>query len=646
MPLKALIGPFNFLFSSTTEPIFVICSFCSTVIVRLYRVKIKHKLFGLCGLSVLSMLVVFMIINIANNHLSKLNQSVTDIQSLEISLLTLRRNEKDFLARLDKKYNEKFLKNYTDFENKLTQLEVNLSDLSLNVSHINELTPNMMIYKTIFSELVNGYQHIGLSTDEGLRQEIAQYSSFLLQYAGNMDQFRFDTVQLVLISELYSLSLKPEFLEQYNDLFNRLKIVKNNEFNLKLTQFNQLFIQLITQKKAIGLSHNQGIRGKVRTSSHKVEDIFSGLKSELLKELKKEKSTISFIILISLITVVILMVLLSLLINKGIQNSINSLNQLMSHISQSHDLTKVAAVNGKDELSETAVNFNTLMASIRQLVSNVQLTITELGTASDQLQKGSQATELALTNQQTETDLVATAIIEMGETIREVASTTEGAASNAHKCHQGAVEGLTEINSTKDRISLLSDKLGKTNQEIISLSDLTSRIGTVLDVIREIADQTNLLALNAAIEAARAGEYGRGFAVVADEVRTLASRTQQSTQEISQMINSVQAQTKIVVEQVSHCRAQGEQSVEQANNAESKIEEIMQEMQSILENSTQIAAAVEQQSIVTGEISQNVTAIRDITADNTLAVNKNVQSSKGVAEQARTLGGAIASFSV
>ena len=171
-------------------------------------------------------------------------------------------------------------------------------------------------------------------------------------------------------------------------------------------------------------------------------------------------------------------------------------------------------------------------------------------------------------------------------------------------------------------------------------------IGSVLDVIRGIAEQTNLLALNAAIEAARAGDQGRGFAVVADEVRNLAIRTQKSTQEIAGIISSLQKQTGSIVEVMATCREQGNRSSDQASTAGELLGQITQDVTHIMDMSTQIAAAIEQQSLVANEVNRNVNNIRDIAQESSIMAEENARSSEGLNEQAQLLNKAVAKYRV
>ncbi len=234
----------------------------------------------------------------------------------------------------------------------------------------------------------------------------------------------------------------------------------------------------------------------------------------------------------------------------------------------------------------------------------------------------------------------------MQATIQDISHNTEAAAKKAESTNLSAQQGRSEVDSTVKHIRALSDSLGNASNVVSQLEKDGETIGSVLDVIRGIADQTNLLALNAAIEAARAGEYGRGFAVVADEVRSLAKRTQESTSEIEGIISTLQQRTQEVVSIMHKCRSQGDESASQAIKAGELLGAITEDVQTIMEMSSQIAVAIDEQSQVASEVNKNVVRIRDIAQDATEHAANNAQTSEEVSEQARVLFTAIDKFKV
>ncbi|MDO6654248.1 methyl-accepting chemotaxis protein, partial [Colwellia sp. 1_MG-2023] len=177
---------------------------------------------------------------------------------------------------------------------------------------------------------------------------------------------------------------------------------------------------------------------------------------------------------------------------------------------------------------------------MQQSVLEVKNGITDLSSSSHQMETVVTSTNGNVENQRQETIQAATAVHEMAAATQEIATNAANAASSAQEADTEAMTGQRIVEETIAAISALSDNIDGASEVVNQLSTDADEIGNVLNVIKAIADQTNLLALNAAIEAARAGEQGRGFAVVADEVRALASRTQQSTEEIQQMIERLQ----------------------------------------------------------------------------------------------------------
>lgn len=208
-----------------------------------------------------------------------------------------------------------------------------------------------------------------------------------------------------------------------------------------------------------------------------------------------------------------------------------------------------------------------------------------------------------------ETDAVATAINEMSASIQEVATNTSLTAEAAEDANQEAIQSRQVVMEAKDSIQSLASEVTSASDVIGQLEQDSEAINAVVDVIRSVAEQTNLLALNAAIEAARAGEQGRGFAVVADEVRTLATRTHNSTEEIMQMIDRLQVGAKNAVSNMGVAQEKAQVSVDEVERVSDSIAVISEAMDNIKNMSTQVAAAVEEQSLVAEEVNRNITQV-------------------------------------
>ena len=229
-----------------------------------------------------------------------------------------------------------------------------------------------------------------------------------------------------------------------------------------------------------------------------------------------------------------------------------------------------------------------------------------------QMSDAVQATNDGIRKQQSDMDQVAAAVQEMAKTVHEVADNASQAATATEQASEAAVAGRKVVNETIGAIGELAREVASAADVIHQLESHSENIGTVLDVIRDIAEQTNLLALNAAIEAARAGEQGRGFAVVADEVRTLAERTQKLTQEIKDLIEQLQEGARNAVQVMEQGKTRAEASVTQANGAGNSLEAITESVAVISDMNTLIASAAEEQSSVAEEINRNIHSLHEL----------------------------------
>ncbi|CAE6893768.1 Methyl-accepting chemotaxis protein McpH [Ectopseudomonas oleovorans] len=317
----------------------------------------------------------------------------------------------------------------------------------------------------------------------------------------------------------------------------------------------------------------------------------------------------------SLIGVAVALLFLGLvvLLARGLVRPIRQVTQALVEIGGGGgDLTRRLDESRADELGDLARGFNRFLASQRDLIGDVLATSERLRTAVVQVTRVVENTAGRAGQQQEMTDMVATAVHEMGLTVQEIARNASSAAQSSHAARDEAQGARQVVGQSIAHIERMSADIGSAAEAVTELADQVASIDQVLAVIRGISEQTNLLALNAAIEAARAGEMGRGFAVVADEVRTLASRTQASTDEIQQMIQRLKQGAETAVSSMHAGQAATSTGVESSQRTGQSLGAITEQVERISDMNTQVAAATEEQSSVTEEINRNVQGIADL----------------------------------
>lgn len=324
---------------------------------------------------------------------------------------------------------------------------------------------------------------------------------------------------------------------------------------------------------------------------------------------------------------------------------LTKVSQALARIADGNgDLTQRIKIDANDEVGQLANSFNRFVGSQHQLIGNIRQLANELNADAERSLVTNQAAVDELQRQQQEVTMVATAVTEMASATMEIAGNAENTAAAAQQSAQSSEQGKMLVNKTRQSINGLAEEVGQATEVIGELSRHAQAITSILSTIQGIAEQTNLLALNAAIEAARAGEQGRGFAVVADEVRVLSRRTQDSTQQIQSTIETLQQTTARAVSLMQTSQGLADNSVQDADQAVRALEEITSAISLISDMAGQIATAAEEQTQVTGEITQNTTAIKDVSDEITAAAMRDLDQAHSLKGRAADLNQQVSTF--
>ena len=310
------------------------------------------------------------------------------------------------------------------------------------------------------------------------------------------------------------------------------------------------------------------------------------------------------------------------------------------------DMTTNLLVDSHDELADLGRVFNSTVGQIQELIRRVSGVAAQVGVQTGQVQSVSAESSRAATEQRAQLEQVATAMNELSATAQEVARGAVAAADCARSANDETVRGRDRVREQVAGIQKVAAEIDRSMLVINQLAVDSNAIGQVLDVIKSIAEQTNLLALNAAIEAARAGEQGRGFAVVADEVRTLARRTQQSTTEIEQMIVNLRQRVGETVGSMAESHRIAGATASQADHVAVALDNILNAIGTIVDQSQQIAAAAEQQTAVSLEIDKNLVEINQMGVLTSQGAERAEQASQALHGQVDNLQQVIGTFRI
>lgn len=619
--------------------------------------KIKHKL-RLVGLFVFINIVCLMLgSQYALKYTSDAQHISQQLEKVEKDFFMLEKNGQMFLLSNNMEYTNRFSKGHSQTSNKLRQFIEELSEFGIDSNIGMELQSQLKQYNDQFEVLVNTQQKIGLNPTSGfygaMRDAVHQVEDVIKSYKNDLLLSRM--LELRRNEKDFMLRHDAQYIKRFennialfhSDLSNSLLSAEAKlKIQEKIKAYENNFYSLLSSMEAKGLEVDQGLQGKLQNTANSVTMTLEKLAEATHKTVKTKIEQNNIAIQIASIISIILAQFSLYWITRQVTSSLDGLANLIEKSAKTFDLSLRHPAKRKDEIGKTGRAFNKMMEQFQLIIKEVNTAANDLYSSTKQLSESAKESNSSIQTQQQQTDQLSIAMDDMTQSVNSIANSARDCANTAIVSRDHCSTGHTVVQTAADSIQLLSEKIDNANNAIQRLQKDSDSIGSVLDVIRDIAEQTNLLALNAAIEAARAGEQGRGFAVVADEVRTLAGRTQESTTEIQEIIESLQGLSNEAAKATAESLEQTKISVDNILSTGETLSEIIKDVSNITDMNEQIATVTEQQKTVTLEVCESAKVIKTEAAHGVEQSYVTAESSHHLATLAKQLHSLSAKFKI
>ncbi|MCL1092499.1 methyl-accepting chemotaxis protein [Shewanella kaireitica] len=503
-------------------------------------------------------------------------------------------------------------------------------------------------------------------SEDVIKQEIAATASTLDSSLSSIVSTSFDLIGTTEKSKFNTISKELDYI--VSDTKSRLKYVTNHwegvveqelidEIN---TEASKVFALVKGSNSLISMKANEielnskasqllssvqkqasDVNKQMANLTSTIEAISKEVSNNAIKDIDNASIQTLLLVLIAIVVAIVV----SFAVVRPLKRSLDKINHALNVLA-SGDLTHKLDDSGHDEFAKLSGNCNKLVDSLRSLIQGILDRSDQLAAAAEETSAITAQTTVSIQEQKSQVDQVATATTELSSSALQVTASADEALSQIKAADDESRHMRLIADENKRTILALADEVSKAGVVINKVHADSASIGSILDVIRAIAEQTNLLALNAAIEAARAGEQGRGFAVVADEVRSLASRTQDSTQEIQQMIEVLQQGTQEAVAVMELGRSQASSCVDKTEQANIALESISNAVHQAHDSGTHIAHAAQEQNLVSQQVSEKLEHIAAISEETSTGADQTAQSSHQVAQLAEELQASVKEFKV